>query len=339
MNYRAVAPLLFIVSLLPALGCDKATPVAPNGSILAISANPQKITLRGRSTITIIGRKPDGQPLNPGTEVRLTATLGSIESLVTMDRNGEARATFQSDGRQGNAMISATTGSATGGSTGGTGTGTGTGGSTSGTLQATIEVQVGEAAKSIVLQPTPTTVPEDGGTIQLLATVRDASGQPLPNQGVNFTTNVGRLSSAGRIVQTNDNGVARDTLTVSLADLQGNVSSISVSAQTPGADGALMTASATIRVQGGRPAASFAFDAGSTTNEVLFTDTSTGGVGRLSYNWNFGDNTSSSLQNPNHTYISPGPYTVQLTVTDEANQSDVATARITVPVTTPGTGQ
>lgn len=330
MNYRVVASVLTVLSLLPALGCDKATPVAPNGSILAISATPVKIAIRGRSTITVIGRKPDGQPLNPGTEVRLTATLGSIEPIVTIDGNGQATATFQSDGRQGMAKITAATGSGTGGD--------GTGG-TSGTLQATIEVQVGEAAASIILQPTPTTIPETGGTISLLAIVRDASGQPMANQGVNFTTDVGRLNSRGAIVQTNANGQARDTLTINEADLAGNVSAVNVSAQTPGTDGALITADFQIRVQGGRPVASFAFDAGSTANEVLFVDTSTGGVGELSYNWNFGDNTSSSLQNPTHTYVSPGNYTVQLTVTDEVGQSDVATARITVPVTAPGTGQ
>jgi hypothetical protein len=332
---------LLTVSLFPAVGCDKATPVAPDGSILAISANPQRIVLRGRSTITVIGRKPDGQPLNPGTEVRLTATLGSIESIVTTDSSGNATATFQSDGRQGVARITATTGSGTGGTGGGTGDGGGTGGggSTSGPLTATTEVQVGESAKTIVLQPTPTSIPETGGTVQLLATVRDASGQPLPNQGVNFTTEVGRLNSRGAIVQTNASGQARDTLTVEEADLAGNVAEIGVSAQTAGTDGALITATFSIRVQGGRPVASFAFDRGSTDLQVLFTDTSTGGVGTLIYSWDFGDNTSSNEQNPTHTYAAAGSYTVRLTVTDDTGQSDTATARITVPVTSPGTGQ
>jgi hypothetical protein len=339
MNYRVVALTLLIVSLLPAVGCDKATPVAPDGSILAISASPQKIALRGRSTITVIGRKPDGQPLNPGTEVRLTATLGSIDSIVTMDEGGTARATFQSDGRQGTATITATTGSGSGGGTGGGGGGGTGGGSTSGPLLASTEVQVGEAARSITLQPTPTTIPETGGTISLLALVRDASGQPLPNQGVNFTTDVGRLNSRGAIVQTNANGQARDTLTVTEADLAGNVSAITVSAQTTGPEGALITSTFSIRVQGGRPVASFAFDRGSTDLQVLFTDTSTGGVGGLTYSWDFGDNTSSNAQNPAHTYAAAGSYTVRLTVTDDSGQSDTATARITVPVTSPGTGQ
>ncbi|HYN19510.1 MAG TPA: PKD domain-containing protein [Thermoanaerobaculia bacterium] len=327
---KHAAGLLSLVLLLPSIGCDKATPVAPGGSILAISASPLRIGLRGSSTITILGRKPDGQPLNQGTEVRLTATLGSIDSIVTMDRNGEARATFRSDGRQGNAKITATTGSGSGGTS--TGTGTDGTGSTSGPLQATVEVQVGDTAKSIVLQPTPTTIPEIGGTIQLLATVRDASGQPLPNQGVNFTTDVGRLSSRGAIVQTNGNGQARDTLNVAREDLAGNVSTISVGAQTAGTDGALISASFSVRVQGGRPDASFEFVRGATDLEVIFTNTSTGGTGSLTYSWNFGDGTSSNEQNPRKTYAAAGSYTVRLTVTDSSDQSDSATVQITVPV-------
>jgi hypothetical protein len=315
--------------------------VAPNGTILSVIASPARIPLRGQSTITIIGRKPDGNPLNDGTEVRLTASLGSIEPLVTVDRNGEATAVFRSDGRLGTARITA----ATGGSTGGTGTGTGgTGGGTgssssSGTLTATVEVQVGEAAKSITLQPTPTTLPADLKPVTLLALVRDSLGQPLPNQGVNFTTEIGTLSSRGSIIQTNARGEARDTLTVTQADLANNPTSITVTAQTAGADGGLVTATAEVRVVSDRPVASFAFERGATDLQVAFTDTSTG-PDNLTYSWNFGDTSSSIEQNPRHNYASPGTYNVQLTVTDaNSGQSDTASARVTVPVDTPGTGQ
>lgn len=339
MIYRVAPSLLLVLSLLPALGCDKASPVAPNGTILSVSASPARIPLRGQSTITIIGRKPDGNPLNDGTEVRLTASLGSIDPVVTVDRNGEATATFRSDGRLGTARITAATGGSTGGTgTGGTGGGTGSS-SSSGTLTATVEVQVGEAAKSITLQPTPTTLPADLKPVTLLAIVRDALGQPLPSQGVNFTTEIGSLASRGSILQTNARGEARDTLTVSQADLSNNPTSITVTAQTAGADGSLVTATAEVRVVSDRPVASFAFERGATDLQVAFTDTSTG-PDNLTYSWNFGDTTSSNEQNPRHNYASAGTYTVQLTVTDaNSGQSDTASARVTVPVDTPGTGQ
>ncbi|MGA2122706.1 MAG: DUF3821 domain-containing protein, partial [Methanoregula sp.] len=47
---------------------------------------------------------------------------------------------------------------------------------------------------------------------------------------------------------------------------------------------------------------------------VQFTDTSTGLI--TAWNWNFGDNGSSELQNPVHTYTSYGNYTVSLNTSD-----------------------
>ncbi|HKI01508.1 MAG TPA: PKD domain-containing protein [Thermoanaerobaculia bacterium] len=340
MNYRFLASLLLLTSLLPSVGCDKASPVAPSGTILSVSASPARIGLTGQSTITVIGRKPDGNPLNDGTEIRLTASLGSIEPFVTVDRNGTATATFRADGRLGTARITAATGGSTG--SGGTGTGgTGTGGSSSGTLTASIDIQVGEVAGSILLQPTPTTLTSEGGPVSLLAIVLDASGQPLQNQGVNFSTELGTLRSRGATVTTNRRGEAVDTLTLSAADLANNTASVVVSARTigGGAMGATapLTASSTIRIQGDRPVASFSFTQGSTELSVQFIDTSSS-QGAVTYSWNFGDGSSSNQANPVHQYAAAGSYNVVLTVTDASGLTDTATARITVPVTTGGSG-
>jgi PKD repeat protein len=55
---------------------------------------------------------------------------------------------------------------------------------------------------------------------------------------------------------------------------------------------------------------------------VSFTDTSTGAP--ASWLWDFGDGTTSTLQNPSHTYSDPGTYTVALTVSNAAG-SDTET--------------
>lgn len=47
---------------------------------------------------------------------------------------------------------------------------------------------------------------------------------------------------------------------------------------------------------------------------VQFTDNSTGGA--ISWFWDFGDGTSSTLQNPSHNFVAMGPTTVCLTVSD-----------------------
>ena len=52
---------------------------------------------------------------------------------------------------------------------------------------------------------------------------------------------------------------------------------------------------------------------------VTFRDRSSGTI--VSRLWDFGDGTTSTLQNPSHTYTAPGNYTVKLTVTDVNNVS------------------
>lgn len=63
------------------------------------------------------------------------------------------------------------------------------------------------------------------------------------------------------------------------------------------------------------PVSNFTADvlAGITPLNVTFTDQSTGSI--TSWTWNFGDGTTSNIQNPLHTYSVPGTYTVSLTVT------------------------
>ncbi len=56
---------------------------------------------------------------------------------------------------------------------------------------------------------------------------------------------------------------------------------------------------------------------GSAPLSVTFTSLISGGAAPYIYDWNFGDGSAhSSLQNPNHTFVSAGVYTVQLTVAD-----------------------
>lgn len=50
-----------------------------------------------------------------------------------------------------------------------------------------------------------------------------------------------------------------------------------------------------------------------------FISTTSGGNPPYTYLWDFGDGTTSTLQNPTHTYTSTGPYTVTLTVMDQDN--------------------
>lgn len=76
------------------------------------------------------------------------------------------------------------------------------------------------------------------------------------------------------------------------------------------------------------PVADFNFQANGLT--VQFSDQSTDDQGVVSWQWNFGDGSSSSQQNPVHSYSQAGSYQVQLTVADADGASHSISKTVTV---------
>ena len=72
---------------------------------------------------------------------------------------------------------------------------------------------------------------------------------------------------------------------------------------------------------------------GSTPLPVSFTGSAAGGTSPHIYSWDFGDGSTSSSQNPSHTYSTPGIYSVSLTVTDSTNNK--SSSFLTVTATSP----
>jgi hypothetical protein len=226
---RKALPLLLLVPLV-VWGCDRAGPVAPEGSVLTISAAPNRIPANGSSQITVVARKSTGFPVNPGTTIFVTTTRGSVEpSSAQTDDEGVANVTLHGNGEVGKAMVKANAGAAE---------------------EAMIEIQIGIFAASIALQASPSTVTSSGGRIDLVALVRDDVGQPLQGAAVNFTTALGTLDSGGGLVSTDANGEASDVLRVAARDVASTTaSSFDVGAEVPGADGKLITRTRTISIQ------------------------------------------------------------------------------------------
>jgi PKD repeat protein len=87
-------------------------------------------------------------------------------------------------------------------------------------------------------------------------------------------------------------------------------------------------------IQGQAPVADFS--ASPTTGDaplnVSFADSSTGNP--TSWSWDFGDGSSSTAQNPSHTYTTPGTYTVKLTASNGSG-SDTKTGSDYITVTAP----
>lgn len=204
---------LLLVLLVCVLGCDSSNPVAPAGTVLTIVANPTQISLTGSATITVTGFRPDGNPLNPGTQIILSLSgqstgggggggvttsaasdsLGVIQpTIVEIGSDGRATATFTADGRPGTATVTATT--------------------TTGDASATVDVQIGEtdATKptlSITASPDAIDLGESS-TISVLA--RQPDSTPLPQARVRLQTTLGTLDE--ETLTTDANGEASTTL-------------------------------------------------------------------------------------------------------------------------------
>jgi hypothetical protein len=73
-----------------------------------------------------------------------------------------------------------------------------------------------------------------------------------------------------------------------------------------------------------------------TETPVDFTVTPSGGVGPYTYLWAFGDDETSTDQNPSHTYAEAGPYSPSVTVTDACG-TEVTCGPGAITVTAPGT--
>ena len=297
---RRFLPAAFAASLCLAafVACDKTNPVAPSGTLITISANPDRIPSDGSSEIRVVALRPNGTPVSSGTLVRLATTLGSIPPSVPVDDRGEALAKLEANGQFGVASVSASTG---------------------GSETATVEIQLGLSPASVTVQVTPNSVPETGGEADLLAIVRDDRGQPLEKAQVNFRTQIGTLESDGNLMSTGADGTASDRLTVTPGDVDtvtGDNFQVGVDVGSGG--GQLVTTNVNVSIQR-LPRADFTF---ATRNLlVAFEDTTDGRT--TSWRWDFGDGNTSSRQNPTHTYAEPGTYAVTFRATNTLGSDEV----------------
>jgi hypothetical protein len=191
--------MLLVAGLVVVPACDKASPVAPAGTTITLSVNPTRIETSGNATVTAIVRRENGSPVNPGTIVNFSTTLGKLDpSDAPTNDNGVAETRLVGAGQIGTATVTASTGAA---------------------AAATAELQIGSLASSVTLVASPTAIGQAGGTVDLLAVVRDDAGQLLQNLAVNFSTTAGTLDSRGAPLLTNERGEVRDVLKVKEIDI------------------------------------------------------------------------------------------------------------------------
>lgn len=305
--------------------CNRVPLTAPSGTSITLIAATNTLPVNGSTDVTAVliegGQSTNGgnnggttvtpgvgTPVQNGTHVIFTTTLGRMEPSDAQTNAGKAVAKLIGDGRSGTATITAISGAAS----------------------KTMTVAIGAAGASrIAVTANPQAIPASGGTTTITASVQDAQGNGLLGVPVSFSTTSGTLSQT--TVVSNDGGNATTQLTTNAA--------ATVTASSGGASAALSgTVSVTLKSK-----ISVTLTAPTTTITVsvpaTFTVgvTSTGGGTPLvnDVTVDFGDGTKPAalgqISGPTpvgHLYAQAGSMTIKVTATDPDGQ----TSSISPPV-------
>jgi hypothetical protein len=209
-------PILFLSA------CDKVPLLAPGGTVISLFATSSTVPLNGEieivataiengttattpttpttpapgtpttpTTPTTTSSSGAGTPVQNGTVITFTTTLGRIEPVDARTQNGQVRVRFISNGQSGTATITAFSGGAS----------------------AKLEnLRVGTAAaERVLVTATPAVLPPSGGTTEIAARVEDVSGAGISGVPVSFTADQGQLAAG--TANTDSSGIAKTTLT------------------------------------------------------------------------------------------------------------------------------
>src|SRR6476661_2911766 len=207
--------------LVVSLGCDKVPLLAPTGSVISLfaaantvpingdievvanviengvasSSTPTTPTTPGNGTTTTPGTTTTttagaGTPVQNGTLVSFTTTIGRIDPSEARTSNGQVHVRFFAGSQSGVATITAFSGGA------------------SGKLE---NLKVGAAGvERVIVSASPQTLPPGGGPATISARVEDVSGTGLSGIPVTFTTDQGTLNPP--TATTDASGVATTSL-------------------------------------------------------------------------------------------------------------------------------
>ena len=298
MLTRSTVALFIALASLVTASCEQVPLLAPSESTITISASTSTLPIAGSTQITAFVSESSGTPVHNGTLVRFTSTLGRVEPPEVETHGGSATTTFIAGNASGIAEIRATSGGATGGD--------------GATPTNAVLIRIGAAAaNSVVLTASPSRVPATGGTITLIGSALDASGNRLTGVPVTFSSDAGTLSAT--VAVTDSNGEARVALTTNrearvtafAGDKTSAVFTVAVSTAT-----SLTLATSPAAPLSGTP--------------VTLTITPVAGIApRVVINW--GDGRTEDLgvvaaaRNVTHVYQTSGSYAITATATGDGD--------------------
>jgi len=314
LSQRSTGVALITLVVLPfalIAACDKVPLLAPTGSVITLLPVTNTVSLNSEIDIiatviengtapggtggtgTTTSRTGAGTPVQNGTLVSFTTTVGRIEPSEARTHNGQVTVKLIAGGSSGTATVTAYSGGAS----------------------ATAKLLIGTAAvKTVSLTTTPQSLGANGGSAQASAVVTDEGGNPLSGVPVSFTTDRGTISPS--TATTDANGVATATLTTT------------ATAKIRATAGTVQSSEITVTVNA-RALTSFTVSP-ATANAgvpVTFTVTPATGANISNVVIDFGDGTTRNLgaiggvTTVSYAYRAPGTYTATARAVDNAGDS------------------
>src|SRR5262245_1155191 len=190
-GWRQSLAVFLALAVCAAVGCEKVPLLAPTESTVTLQINTTTVPINGTAEVLATVIEQAGTPVHNGTTVTFTASFGTMDPAEARTEGGVARSTFRAGIQSGTAKV----------------------GAFSGAARATeVDVLVGgAAAQSVAVRLEPSSVPQTGGTVNVIAVVSDAAGNRLPGAPVVFSADNGVLGSNSGA--TDQNGESRTTLT------------------------------------------------------------------------------------------------------------------------------
>jgi PKD domain/Bacterial Ig-like domain (group 1) len=185
--------------------CDKVPLLAPTGSNISLFLSTNSASLNSEVTIvaTVIengqsaggsggtgGTTGAGTPVQNGTLISFTTTIGTIEPSEARTHNGTVSVKLITGSTSGTANITAYSGGAS--------------------KQGTLKIGTA-AAKTVLVTTNPQSLGPSGGTAQVFVTVTDEGGSGIGGIPVSLSTDNGSLSAS--TVTTDSSGTATASLT------------------------------------------------------------------------------------------------------------------------------
>lgn len=329
VSQRSAGIALLTLVVLPfalVAACDKVPLLAPTGSVITLLPVTTSVSLNSEVTIiaTVIenGQAPGasgsgvtsgsrtgaGTPVQNGTLITFTTTIGRIEPSEARTHNGQVSVKLITSGASGTARITAYSGGAS----------------------SFTDLKIGTAAAGRVLvTATPQALGANGGSVQVTASVTDEGGNPISGVPVSFATDKGSLSPSTATTDSSGNATVTLTTTTGPANITA----------TAGAQQGKAVVTVNVRGLASFTASPPTANAGV---PVTFNLTPTTGANISNVQIDFGDGTSTSLgaiSAPTavaHAYRSPGTYTATARATDGTGDSGSITTTVIIgalPVT------